>query len=131
MLSSESDTIYEFTDEEKKLLNSTPIKQESDPLYFRYLLEFLYKDDMNVMKHRSLTGRKNEQNKEVKCISPEKKEIIFNMFTKRIENSQISLQEKAKRIDSKYIGQRISCAIGTIRKSLVKINASGPHLPLE
>lgn len=129
MLSSE--TAYEFTDDEQKRLNSTPVSQESDSLYMRNLIEILYKDNRNVLNHRSLSGRTCKQNKDQKCISPEKKEIIFNQFLKRLENPKISLQERSKRMDSVYIGRRIAVAIGTIRKSLVNENASGLCLPSE
>lgn len=120
--------IHEFTDEEIKMLNSTPISKESDSIYIRYLLEFLYKDDRNVLKNRSLTGQTTKKNIELKCISPDKKDIIFDLFTKRLLNPKISLQEKSKRMEKTYIGRRIAVAIGTIRKSTANENASGPLL---
>lgn len=111
------------------MLNSTPISKESDSIYIRYLLEFLYKDDLNVLKNRSLTGQTTKKNIELKCISPDKKDIIFDLFTKRLLNPKISLQEKSKRMEKTYIGRRIAVAIGTIRKSTANENASGPLLP--
>lgn len=106
------------------MLNSTSISLEADATYFRYLLEFLYKDDLSVLDRRTLTGRTPNKNSEIKCISPDKKEIIFKQFTERLENPKIPLQEKAKRLDRCYIGRRIAVAIGTIRKSTAKANAT-------
>lgn len=124
-LNIESKTDYEFTDEEHKMLNSTPISAESDALYIRHLLEFLYKDDLNILNKRSLTGHTPKKCIDHKCITPEKKEIIFDMFTERLQSPKISLQEKAKRIDKAYVGRRIAVAIGTIRKSMAKENSTG------
>lgn len=122
MLELETEDTYKFSDEEQKTLNSTPISQESDATYFRCLLEFLYKDDLSVLNNRSVTGRTPKKGPEFKCISPDKKEIIFKKFSERLQNPKVN------RLNTNYIGRKIAVAIGTIRKSTAKENAASKKM---
>lgn len=128
MLELETEDTYKFSDEEQKTLNSTPISQESDATYFRCLLEFLYKDDLSVLNNRSVTGRTPKKGPEFKCISPDKKEIIFKKFSERLQNPKVPLHEKVNRLNTNYIGRKIAVAIGTIRKSTAKENAASKKM---
>lgn len=123
--------VYEFTEEEKRTLNSTPMDKKSDALFARHLLEFLYKNNLNALENRSCSGRTRKQKQdtnefngaassEFKAITPEKKRIIFEEFSKRIQNSSVATEEKLIRLDSNYISGRIKTAIGTVRKNISK-----------
>lgn len=126
--------VYEFTEDETKILNSTSMYKQFDALFVRHVLEFLYKDDLHVLENRSCSGRtrksrksnNNEVTEEVvlnKALTPEKKKIIFNEFSKRIEKCNIPTEQKLIRLDSKYISRQILTAIGTVRKNISKPKA--------
>lgn len=123
ILSIESETGFAINDDVRKMLNSTSSLAEADAQYMRHLLEFLYKEDLGVLNHRSLTGYTPKKSVDHKVISPEKKDFLFSMFTGRLQNPKIPLEDKVKRMDKAYIGRKIAVAIGTIRKAIAKKNA--------
>lgn len=119
----ESAARFTISDDVQKRLNSTSTLADADAQYMRHLLEFLYKDDFSALDNRSLSGHTPKKSANHKAISPEKKDVLFSMFIERLQNPNIPLQDKVKRMDKVYIGRKIAVAIGTIRKSIAKQNA--------
>lgn len=120
---------YVFTEEEMKVLNSVSPLKKGDAIFVRHLLEFLYKTDLKLLQRRSYSGqmrtRKEKSAEEpqpivsqlpFKAISPMKKKIIFQEFTKRIKNSNLSKQEQLQRLANDYVAKKIAWGISTIRK---------------
>lgn len=111
-----------FTEEEIKKLNSTSLLQKSDAVYIRQIIEFLYKENLNVLNKRSFSGRtttrKVGRDGEIaqdsndtmpfKPILPKKKKIIYKRFTNRITSSNIPDQEQIQRLNYDYIARLIA-----------------------
>lgn len=123
-----------LTDDETKRLSSISTAQEHDATFVRILLEFLYKDDINVLEHRSFTGRnrtaKKSQNNidnsggarscqsdKFKAISPIKKNTIFSLFRERIERCSVSKNDKFNRLRTANITRLVGGGITNLRRS--------------
>lgn len=117
---------------ESKRLNSISTAMEHDATFVRVLLEILYKDNLQILVHRSFSGRSRKpigsaenvcvndigssQTEQFKAISPAKKSQISSLFNKRIDNINIPKQEKLARICSSNLRRLVSTGIGNLRK---------------
>lgn len=61
------------------VLRSIPNEPKNDSTFIRTALNGLYKDKINSLKNKSVTG--HEQNKS--CLTPEKKAILSGLFVER------------------------------------------------
>lgn len=118
-----------ITDDEMSELNRLSKTKDKDATFIRLLLQFMYKDNLHVLKTaRSFTGRSRKTKKttlndeidspqktEFKAISPMKKKIIFSLFKNRVEKSGVSKQETFTRISSTNLSQLVSKAISNLR----------------
>lgn len=100
--------------------------QQKDATFIRILLEILYKNDLSCLEFRSFSGstRKkrpeeidSEQNTPFKAISPNKKNKIFELFKKRIQQANISQEDKCLRLQFNNITKLVAVGIGNLRKT--------------
>lgn len=132
-------------DDETKRLFSLSTAQEHDATFIRILLEFLYKDDISTLEHRSFTGRnrtvkKNQiynadsddadsyQSDKFKAISPKKKNTIFTLFRERIEKCNVTEHEKFTRVRSTRVIRLVGMGIYNLRKSNQASNGCPPNV---
>lgn len=83
-----------------------------------------------MLKRRSVTGRSRKrvkpdesdenqtdiEHEPFTAMSPNKKKIIYQEFTKRIKNPNIPIQEQLHRLKNNYVSQLIVWGIGNFRK---------------
>lgn len=129
MLCDDSDEIVTLTDDQIKALRSLSIDTHYDATFVRILLEFVYKDRLNVLFKRSFTGKtrqsKQPNSKEgddepFQPISPQKKRTIFRYFKERITNADLTKQEQFDRLNSRNIIQLVSKGISNVRNTLLR-----------
>lgn len=109
----QEDVACHISDANMVKLNSIKSQKSYDSTFITALLEILY--DRDQLKCRTVSGRsRTEQNKQ--AMTPNKLNLMKQMFLKRIHSSSATAEEKIKRINDAYINRAISNAINNINK---------------
>lgn len=96
--------------DELKYLEAIPLLPRNDATFVRNAIEFLYKENIGDLKHRSLSGSKRKTGtNEKSAMTPEKKIKVLTLFEMRLGHDSIPNLEKVERM--KNFNKHISRAI--------------------
>lgn len=124
------DDVSEYVEiEDQRQLNSFSKSESDDCPFMRYVIESLYKNDLNVLRNKSLNHVKEGLVKrngktffreEKEPLTPEKRIIINKIFRNRIESINITNDEELIRKAPQNINRLINWSLKTIRNNLNK-----------
>lgn len=98
-----------FNDNELATLRSIDSKISSDSSFILTCIRYLYKNDMNRLNNISVTGRSRIKNNQKVQMSPEKREIIAEIYKERLGSLNINENENIQR--QKQVNEHIKRAI--------------------
>lgn len=105
----------EFSTEELSFLRSFRTTKSDDSTFVATTMKYLYKQNLSVLKEKSVTGRSTKAGEKKEPITPEKYDVISNIFTERINLIMKDAIERNNRIKS--INKLIKDAIHNINKA--------------
>lgn len=98
-------------------LNNLPFLPRSDATFIREAIKILYKDNLEILNRRTLTGLENNHHQsndnEKKPITPSKRLQIMSLFGSRLGNKAISASDRIERFNK--VNKLISNAINYIQ----------------
>lgn len=100
-------------------LDSIGLSQDRDSPYIRSCITSLYKQDLSILKRKSLRGkpyvdRSSLERQENKILTPEKVRVIHELFTERVILSKENID---KRIDISYINRKITNILSSLKRT--------------
>lgn len=96
-------------------LNSIPPAKTHDATFVRSLLDILYVDK-NKIQYRTVSGRSRSVGVTKQPVTPEKVNLITELFMKRIKNCGANNEEKILRMNGTNINRLIAYAIDNLKK---------------
>lgn len=118
-----------FTPKELRYLDVMSLEKKSDSTFVRHCLEFIYKENIHILKKKSLHGTAEKQlfsddglvDRVVEGkdpLTPSKVDKIRSMFVERISRSGVGAVEYAERIKDSYLNRLIAASLQNISKKL-------------
>lgn len=103
-----------FSSEKLATLRSIGNNKREDSTFVSAIIKTLYADRLDAIKYKSVTGRSKGEKKE--AITPEKREILNEMFTERIYSTTDDNEERKIRL--KKINDHIRFGLLNIGKKI-------------
>lgn len=104
-----------FTTEELSFLRSVGATGSDDSTFVASSVKFLYKQNLSVLKKKSVTGRSTKPGGAKQPITPKKYNVLLDIFTERINLITEDVIERKSRI--KCMNKLIKDAIHNINKT--------------
>lgn len=104
-----------FTAEELSQLRSIGLSSREDSTFVASCLKFAYKENISILKTKSVTGKTTKSSQTKEPVSPKKMEMFSKIFTERVNLITNDATEREARV--KRFNKYIKDAINNINKS--------------
>lgn len=122
--------IKSIEEDEWKELKSIPLNKRNDASYIRRSMDIVYKNDQEGLTNRTVSGRSKkmgkmpELNLNSKVITPEKKDLITELFRIRIQKLNITDALKQERFSETMLNRHMTNALGNLKRKIKTENRS-------
>lgn len=107
--------LNDFTEQELAVLRSVGDNSRDDSTFVSSAMKYLYKENIDVLKQKSLTGRTTKSGQTKQPMTPEKYDTLSRIFSERI--NAITSDHIQKEIRTKRFNKFIKDAINNINKA--------------
>lgn len=117
LLEAYKEFIDHFTEDQISELRSVSFDKNKDAKFVTMLIKAMYKDNLSVLKNKSMTGRSRNKDKNNDAVTPEKLALFESFYRKRLQYS-----DKKERSDrSKKFKAHVNNAIQTLSRDRKKV----------
>lgn len=107
-----------FVDNHLAHLRSIGPTQRDDSTFVSFSLRFIYNENMDCIKGKTLTGRGKNKNEPKKMLTPDKVVVLKNIFNERLNMVTVNADERNAR--NKLFNKHVSNAIGNVNRGAEK-----------
>lgn len=107
-----------FVDNHLAHLRSIGPTQRDDSTFVSFSLRFIYNENMDCIKGKTLTGRGKNKNEPKKMLTPDKVVVLKNIFNELLNMVTVNADERNAR--NKLFNKHVSNAIGNVNRGAEK-----------